>query len=401
MKRLVLITLTIVATLVGLALLWEFRPALELFGGSLAISAALRPLVRTFEERGIKRGVGILIWYALIAALLGTVLFVFSVGLSSELALAFERFPRWYESLRATLQQGGFVQQAVGNVLPPLAELASSTAEEGQVITAGGTAVGILGGALEGIVFLLAMLSLSFYWLTEVTHFERLWLSLLPVSTRVRAREVWRTTEDAVGDYIRSTVVAIIMSGVLLLLLYTLIGIVSFGSIGALPFATLLALLGGLSQLVPRIGPALTLLLSAAVAATVSPAEAILVLVLGGAIHYATHRVATRLMDAGTGRVNPLLQVLLLLALAELGGFSGVIFAPPLAALIQGLYLNLRSASFERPTDDKAIELLIERLERLQETSNPDRKEFASALRRSNELVDQARKLLHDTPTQA
>src|SRR5262245_21830223 len=66
MKRLVQITLTISATLLALLLVWVFQPTLALFGGSLAISAALRPLVQHLETRGIKRGWVILIWYMLV-----------------------------------------------------------------------------------------------------------------------------------------------------------------------------------------------------------------------------------------------------------------------------------------------------------------------------------------------
>ena len=43
MKKLGQITLTIGVTVLGIFLLWTFRDALALFGGSLAISAALRP----------------------------------------------------------------------------------------------------------------------------------------------------------------------------------------------------------------------------------------------------------------------------------------------------------------------------------------------------------------------
>ena len=60
------------ATLLGLVLLWVFREALALFGGSLAISAALRPLVQRLEDRGVGRGLAILSWYLLI--LVGVVL---------------------------------------------------------------------------------------------------------------------------------------------------------------------------------------------------------------------------------------------------------------------------------------------------------------------------------------
>ena len=54
MKRLAQITLTAGVTLLVFVLLWVFQPTLAMFGGSLAISAALRPLVQRLESRGVR-----------------------------------------------------------------------------------------------------------------------------------------------------------------------------------------------------------------------------------------------------------------------------------------------------------------------------------------------------------
>jgi len=72
--------------------------------------------------------------------------------------------------------------------------------------------MGVAASAVNLLIFSFAALSLAYYWLIEAAHFERLWLSLLPVGTRVRAREIWRNAEGAVGAYIRSTVIAVAVS---------------------------------------------------------------------------------------------------------------------------------------------------------------------------------------------
>lgn len=393
MKRLILVTLTIVATLFGIAIVWAFLPALELFGGSLALSAALRPLVRRLEDRGIARGWAILVWYvALLVAVAGLVA-LFGLGLISDITTAIEGFPAWYAAFQQQLAQGGAVAQALAKVLPDLRQFSSGAAGASLV---GGTAVGLAGSLVGQIVLVLATLSLSYYWLTESTHFERLWLSLLPVSTRVRARDIWRNAEGAVGSYIRSTLIAVVLASLLLFGWYTLLGVLPLPVGGALPFAAGLALLGGLAQLVPRIGPVFALLVSVAVAAVVSPGVALAVLIAGIIVHVLAHRLATRMIDGSTGRVNPLLQVLLLLALAELGGLAAMVFAPPLAALVQVLYTNLRRMNIEQRTELQLFNGLDARLTQLEAQSDPERKEFVSALRRSRSLIAQARDLLDE-----
>lgn len=386
MKRLAIITLTICATLLCLFLVWVFRPVLWLFGGSLAISAALRPLVQRLETRGIGRGGGILIWYLVLLAGLVVGVLIFGLGVSSEVFSAAELLPRLYQETRDVwLREGSELQRTIARGLPNFADLLQDPAAGAGLSLLGGTLAGLASGVIGQLVFLIAVLCLAYYWLMEVTHFERLWLSLLPVGVRVRAREIWRNAEVAVGAYIRATVVAVSLASLLLLALYELV---------SLPFAATLALAGGLGHIVPRLGPAVALLLALLAAAMISPLEVVLVLIGGGAIQLLTHKFAVRSMQNEALKVNPLLQVLLLLALADLGGLWLMVFAPPLAALIQVLYASLLATTTDRRPQESAFDLLIERLERLQGLADDDNLELKSTLRRSSDLINQAQALL-------
>jgi predicted PurR-regulated permease PerM len=387
MKRLVQISLTIAATLLGLLLLWVFRPALALLGGSLAISAALRPLVQRLEERGIGRGLAILIWYLLILAGLVIGGFIYGLGLTEELSAAAERLPRFYEATVATWQQGSTLQQMVARGLPDFAELLRGLSDAGGLALAGGAILLVAEHLLGDLVFLFAALSLAYYWLIEATHFERLWLSLLPVGARVRARDIWRNTESAVGAYIRSTVVAVTVAGLLLLTVYTLLD---------LPFRSLLALLGGIAHIIPSLGLALGLLPAVLVGLTFSPLKGAIVLVCGALVQLLAQQIAVRMLKAQAVKVNPLLQVVLILALADLGGFLAIVFGPPLAAMIQVLYANLLALSVASQPRESALDLLDERLGRLRAEANPQSLELSSVLRRSEDLLGQARVFLEN-----
>ena len=386
MKRLAQIALTAGVTLLVFVLLWVFQPTLAMFGGSLAISAALRPPVQRLESRGMKRGLAILLWYLLILAAVAIGVLVYGVGVVGEIGAAVEQLPRAYTALVERWQHGAALKQALARGLPRFEELARGGASGGGLATIGGTLLAMTGGAVSLLIFAFAAFSLAYYWLIEVAHFERLWLSLLPIGARIRARGIWRNAEIAVGAYIRTTLVAVAVSALLLLALFRLV---------SLPFATLLALLGGLSQIVPRLGPAAALLLAVAVAfLTLQPWQAAIVLALGASIHVGTHKLAVRSMKEEALKVNPLLQVLLLLALGYIGGLWAMIFAPPLAALIQVLHASMLATSTAAQPQESAIELLTDRLDRIQASPDAGRVELASALRRSDELLKQARALL-------
>jgi predicted PurR-regulated permease PerM len=387
MKRLVQISLTIAATLLGFLLLWVFRPTLALLGSSLAISAALRPLVQRLEERGIGRGMAILLSYLLILAGLTIGGLIYGLGLAEEITTAAERLPRFYETTVAAWQQGTEIQQMVARGLPDFGELVRGLSDAGGLAVAGGAVVGIVEHLFGDLVFLFAALSLAYYWLIEAAHFERLWLSLLPVGARVRARDIWRNTESAVGAYIRSTLVAVTVGGLLLLVVYSLTD---------LPFRSLLALLGGVAHIVPSLGPALGLLPAVLVGLTISPLEGAVVLVGGVLVQVLAQQIAMRMLKAQAVKVNPLLQVVLILALADLGGFLAIVFGPPLAAMIQVLYANLLALSVAGQPRESALDLLGERLRRLRAEADPQSLELSSVLRRSEELLGEARMFLED-----
>jgi predicted PurR-regulated permease PerM len=384
MKRLMQIVLTIAVTLIGIGLLWVFRPTLALFGGSLALSAALRPLVQRLETRGIGRGLAILFWYLLIVVALVIGGFIYGTGLVDEVGAAAERMPRYYEETVAAWQNGAELQRMLARGLPDFVTLLRSVTSAGGLALAGGAVVTIAGGLIGNLIFVIAVLSLAYYWLSEATHFERLWLSLLPVNTRVRARDIWRNTEAAVGAYIRSTVVAVTVSGLLLLVVFSLVG---------LPFRSLLALLGAFAHIVPSLGPVLGLLPAVLVGLTFSPLKAALVLVGGGIVQVVAREIARRMLKAQAVKVNPLLQVLLILALADVAGFFSIVFGPPLAAMLQVLYANLLSSTSNQARES-ALDPLIERLGRLREQTSPDSRELVSILRRSDDLINQARDIL-------
>src|SRR5512138_3398172 len=200
MKRLVQITLVVGAT------------PLALFGGSLAISAALRPLVQRFESRGIARGWAILIWYLLLLAALVIGVLIYGVGVIDGLRRSAEQLPQAYASAVESWSRGARWQQDIARGLPDFNTLVQEIANGGGLAALGGTVMGLAGSGVSALIFGFAALSLAYYWLIEAAHFERLWLSLLPVAARVRAREIWRNAEAAVGAYVRATVVAVAVS---------------------------------------------------------------------------------------------------------------------------------------------------------------------------------------------
>ena len=182
-----------------------------------------------------------------------------------------------------------------------------------------------IGGVVSGVF---VVLFLSLYWSINQIHFERLWLSLLPSELRKHARSIWRTIEPDLGAYIRSEVVQSLLAALLLGLGYWLLGS---------PYPTLLAVIGALAWLIPVVGAALAVILPVLTGLLTSVQLSLstvlyTLLVLIALRVWIEPRLFRRKWD------NPILTLVILLAMADAFGVIGIIVAPPLSTVCQILW---------------------------------------------------------------
>ncbi len=324
-------TALVLATLAILYLAWQFNRALVLFLLSLAAAAAFRPLEDALRRRGLRRRIAMLLSYAIVLAALAILILVASGPMISDLQQATNDGLVAYEGLRASLGRSQLApsDQLTGWLPSTQAIYAALTGEES------GQAFQAIFGAAEGTLDLLAHLAivliLSLYWSSDQVRFERLWLSLLPVNQRARARNIWHEIESDVGATIAREVTLSVLCGVALWLGYLALGI---------KYGTLLAALAAIAHLIPWLGPALIVFASFSLGlgqslllALTAAGYSTLVLVLLRSI------LGARLFPRP--RYNPLLLVTFVIAMADSFSLVGVILAPILTVAVQILLSNL------------------------------------------------------------
>lgn len=380
----------VMTTLLALAVLWQFHIVVVYVLISLTLAAALRPLVNRLGGRGVvARGA----WILLYLVALGS--FGFLVFLTGETAIHeiqqlaqtvsaqdAWRLPSWLA--------GSAFQQALVAWLPPPSKLFEAvTGDQGQrVLPAILGFTQDIGGVASGV---LGVLFLSLYWIGNQIHFERLWLSLLPSGQRKQARDIWRTIESGLGAYIRSEVVQSLLAAVLLGLGYWLLGS---------PYPMLLALVGAAAWLIPVVGAALAvilpLLIGLLTSVQLSLLTALYTLVVLVALQvWVEPRLFRRKWD------NPILTLVILLALADAFGLLGILLAPPLSAISQILWRLLVS---HRLASGAAAQVsdLIERQARVGATisamDEPHPPLVTSSMERLTQLLVKAEPILHSAP---
>lgn len=387
MKRIAWITALVLGTLAGLVVLWQFRQALVIFLLSLATSAALRPVITRLTRRGFKPGLALILTYLMLFLLVGGLFVIISRSLLGDLEQMTNNLTSAYETITHTWPESDDeILKAISGQLPPVENLLEAlSGQEGQQALQEiiGSASSLAGFFSQLVVIII----LSLYWSADRVHFERLWLSLIPVDQRTRARAAWQAVESGVGDYILSEVIQSYLVVVILWLGFTWIG---------LPQPTLMALICALAWFIPWLGAVLAIIPVIVVGLTASPAIA----VTAGLLTVATLLMMEVVIQPRfflRQRFNSLLLALVVIMLAQVSGIIGLVLAPVLVAALQfGFQYFSTQREIEitsNQVNDEFAELRAS-LESVQTRLQAEGPEYSPEL---NSLVERLQSLLEKT----
>lgn len=331
MTRIVRYTIIVLTTLTVLLLVWQFNVAILLFLLSLAVAAALRPLISNITGRNVPKRLALgIVYFLLIAAILSSLLLI-GPSLLDELQRATDDFLANYDRAKVEWPlRGTLFQQTLAEQLPPSADFYQAlTSEEGVSVLAG--VFGVAQNFFSTLGYIAIVIVLSLYWSADQFRFERLGLSLLSEEHHPKALHVWRSVEAGVGEYLRSQIIQSVIASVLLWLGYSVLGI---------RYPVLLALWGGIVRLIPWFGAVIAVLPVLFLGIGISSTVGILATIYTIGI-LLTLNLIIEPRFFPRHKYSSLLIVLFVIALAETFGFIGVVLAPPLAVAIQILFQHL------------------------------------------------------------
>lgn len=385
-RQLVKFAAAILTTILALLVLWQFRLVVIYVLISLLLAASLRPLVaRLAGKRFLVRLAWILLYLAVLAAF-GFLLFLSIETAVNELKLLSQTLSvrdKWV--LPVWLDGTSFHQILLQRLPPPSKLFLAITGDKGQLVLP--AILGFTQGIGSVVSAVMVIMFLSIYWTINQVHFERLWLSLLPSDLRKKARGAWKTIEPDIGAYIRSEVIQSLLTGLLLGL--------GFGLLGS-PYPALLALTGAVACLVPVVGMALVIIPVLLVGLLTSVPLGILTAIFALIVFISLEIwVKKRLFKRRWE--NPILTIVLLIALADAFGIVGIIVAPPLSVVCQILWSRLvirRSVSGAAAQVSDLKERQAHLWDTIRAMDEPPLHLVTSSMRRLADLIDKAEPIL-------
>jgi putative permease len=385
-KQLVRFGAAVMTTLLALVVLWQFRMVVVYVLISLALAAALRPLINCLVGRSFVVRAAWILLYLVVLGSFGFFLFLAgetAINKIQQLAHTVSEQNMW--RLPGWLVGSSFQKLLVTQLPLPSKLFEAVTGDQGQLVLP--TILGFTQGIGSVVSGVLVILFLSIYWSINQIHFERLWLSLLPSGQRKQARGIWRTVETDIGAYLRGEIIQSLLAGLLLGLGYWLLGS---------PYPALLALAGALACLIPMVGVAVAvipvLFVGLLTSFQLSLLTALYALVVWIALRvWIKPRLFNRRWE------NSILTVVLLIALADAFGLLGIILAPPISVVCQILWSRLVSRRAVLGAADQVSDLK-ERQARLWDTikvmDEPPPALVTSSMERLTLLIEKAEPIL-------
>ena len=329
-RRVVWATLILVFVVLSFWLLYRFTQVVFTFFIAIVIGTVIRPAVAWLHQRGLPRIAGIILVYLLLLALLIGFLFLLLPLIVDQGTTITAAMPGYYQILREwminypnqfVVRLSEFLPATVPSLNP------RTTQQTGQEVMASAEqALGYVASAAKVIFTTIVILVLAFYWTLDGSRTIQSFLLLIPQNRRESIGELISAMETKVGFYIAGQGILCLVIGILALAAYVLIG---------LPDAPVLALVAGLLEVVPMVGPLLGAIPAALVALSIGPDKLVWVIVATVVIQQLENSLLVpRVMSKAVG-VNPFVTLLALFAFSSLFGIAGALMAIPMAAIVQ------------------------------------------------------------------
>lgn len=323
--QLVLWTLGVTAVFGCFWLLWRFQGVLLLLLTAVILSTAVHPGVLWLEKRGIPKPAGIVLIFGLIGTFCGLLLAYSLPVLAEQGAAIGQNLAAGYQSLVESLQRlPNILLNRLLLILP--AELPGFGGEGELTLPDTDSSPKEVNGLLRGLLQVMAVGILTFYWTLEGSRLKQAAFLLVPLQKREEARALVQEIETKVSAYLLGQGLLCLIIGGLAFVAYSVIG---------LPHALLLAVFAGLLEAVPIVGPVLGAVPALIIGLSISPATALWVILATAVIQQLENSLLVPRVMSRTIGVRPLVTLLALLAFGSLFGVLGALVALPLAAVIQ------------------------------------------------------------------
>lgn len=346
-----------------LALLWTGRGALPAFFIGLALAFVLDPIVTRLARAGLPRWAGVLLSYALVVGVLWAIVAYALPPIAAQGRQLIEHLPELGQAVNGWQQ--AVLEWYAGLPLPDGVRetIDKQIAASGQVLAdlLAGLLAPTVTALLRAATFVVGLVVVPvwlFFVLKDRAGFVPAVAGSLPMSWRADAENVLALLGRIGGKWVRGQLMlgtSIFLATMVGLTILTLLGFAEFGR-----FTLILALIAGILEWVPIIGPIVSAIPAILIGLTIGLPAAIAAAVLYTVIQQLENHVLVPKVMGDAVELHPAVLIMALVVGGALFGIGGAILAAPTVAAGRDLY-RYGFHRFGGSAPDDALELAMGR----------------------------------------
>lgn len=303
---------TIIFTVIFLLALWvlfQIRDILFLVFIAFILMTALRPLVDWLSWVKVPRVVAILLIYGIVFGFFGVSLAGTIPSLVIQSTKFVQEFPTFLEKV---LPYWNIDARSLSQQIAPISE----------------NIIKLTVGIFSNLLTTLTVLVFTFYFLLERKKLESLLTNTMGEDAAERVIQSLKNIEMRLGAWVNGQLLLMALIGVSVYMGLTLLRV---------EFALPLAIIAGVLEIVPMIGPIASAVPAVLVAITISPFLALSVVALYFIIQQVENNIFVPLILRKSVGLSPIVTIFALMVGGRLAGIVGAVLAVPMVLVLQVL----------------------------------------------------------------
>jgi predicted PurR-regulated permease PerM len=313
----------LIAIVLSLYILWQIRQVLLLIFAAVVLAVTLNRLAKRIQGFGVRRGFAVVL--SVVLFFVGVVCFFWVIvppfaqqfqELTYRVPQGFDRFNSWIQRLET------LIPNQLVPYIPDFNHLiAQAQPFLNQIL---GNSFAFVSGSLEVLLKILLVLVLTGMFLAEPQAYRKLFIRLFPSFYRTKVDGILDKCELSLERWITGAFIAMSVVGIL-----SVIGLSVLGVKAALA----LGVLAGFLNLIPNLGPTLSLIPAMAIALLDTPWKPLLVFILYFVVQQIDANLVTPTIMANRVSLLPAVTLISQLFFVTFFGFLGLFLALPLTVV--------------------------------------------------------------------
>lgn len=313
----------LITLVLSLYILWQLREVLLLIFAAVVLATTLNRLARTFQNLGIKSGFAVFL--SVMIFLAGVIGFFWLIvppfaqqfqELTYRVPQGFERINTWIDEQRT------HIPEQLEVFIP---DINSLVAEAQPLINRVlGNSFAFVSGSLVIVLNILLVLVLTGMFLVNPNAYRKVFVRLFPSFYRRRVEGILDQCELSLERWVSGAFLAVCVVGLMSMIGLSLLGVKA---------ALALGVLAGFMNLIPNLGPTMSVVPAMAIALLDNPWKPVFVLILYFVIQQVESNFITPIVMAHQVSLLPAVTLISQLFFVTFFGFLGLFLALPLTVV--------------------------------------------------------------------